>query len=120
MSKPCGTILVVDDSTTMRNVIKKILEPVGYAVLEAKNGIEALTMALSDSPPDLITLDVDMPKMDGFSACRKILSDYHENGVSLTREKAAPYRFRHGQRQCRKPAPRLRGRGCGLHRQTVS
>jgi CheY-like chemotaxis protein len=87
MSKPCGTILVVDDSTTMRNVIKKILEPVGYAVLEAKNGIEALTMALSDSPPDLITLDVDMPKMDGFSACRKILSDYHENGVSLTREK---------------------------------
>ncbi|WP_319523685.1 response regulator [uncultured Desulfosarcina sp.] len=82
-----GTILVVDDSTTMRNVIKKILEPVGYSVLEAKNGIEALTMALSDSPPDLITLDVDMPKMDGFSACRKILSDYHENGVSLTKEK---------------------------------
>lgn len=71
----------------MRNVIKKILEPVGYAILEAKNGIEALTMALSEDPPDLITLDVDMPKMDGFSACRKILSDYHENDVSLTREK---------------------------------
>ncbi|BBO78251.1 hypothetical protein DSCW_56680 [Desulfosarcina widdelii] len=87
MPKPCGNILVVDDSTTMRNVIKKILEPVGYAILEAKNGIEALTMALSEDPPDLITLDVDMPKMDGFSACRKILSDYHENDVSLTREK---------------------------------
>jgi len=87
MPTPFGTILVVDDSTTMRNVIKKILEPVGYSVLEAKNGIEALTMALADSPPDLITLDVDMPKMDGFSACRKILNDYHENGLSLTKEK---------------------------------
>jgi two-component system cell cycle response regulator len=68
-------------------MIRKILEPVGYRVLEAKNGIEALAMALSDEPPDLITLDVDMPKMDGFSACRKILGDYHENGAATEKKK---------------------------------
>jgi CheY-like chemotaxis protein len=54
MPTPLGTILVVDDSKTMRNMIKKILEPVSYAVLEAKNGIEALAMALSDAPPEVI------------------------------------------------------------------
>jgi len=87
MSTANGTILVVDDSATMRNLIRKILEPAGYTVLEARNGIEALARVFSDSPPDLITLDVDMPKMDGYSACRKILSDYHENGASPTGKK---------------------------------
>jgi CheY-like chemotaxis protein len=78
-----GTILVVDDSETMRNLIRRVLEPKGYEVIEAKNGIEALTRALSKDVPDLITLDIDMPKMDGFDACQKILCDYHQEGASL-------------------------------------
>jgi len=73
-----GTILVVDDSATIRNLIKKVLEADGFRIIQATNGIEALTRAMSDPPPDLITLDIDMPKMDGFDACRKILSDYHQ------------------------------------------
>jgi two-component system cell cycle response regulator len=81
------TILVVDDSATMRNIIRKILEPEGYNVIEATNGIEALTRALSANAPDLITLDIDMPKMDGFGACQRILSDYHQHGIALKQKK---------------------------------
>ncbi len=69
-------ILVVDDSQTIRMQIREELEEGGYAVIEAKNGLEALILAASPSPPDLITLDIEMPKMNGFETCRK-LRDAH-------------------------------------------
>ena len=83
MPTPPGTILVVDDSATMRNEIGKILEPVGYTVIEAQNDIEAVAMARSDAPPDLITLDADMPEMDGFTLCEKIRSDLRLDNVPI-------------------------------------
>jgi CheY-like chemotaxis protein len=77
MRKNKGTIMVVDDSAAMRHLIKKALEPEGYAVIEAGNGVEALDRVLSDEPPDLITLDIEMPEMDGITMCSKIRNVLH-------------------------------------------
>ena len=65
-------ILVVDDSQLIRMQIREDLEEGGYEVIEAKNGLEAIIHAASPAPPDLITLDIEMPKMNGFETCRKL------------------------------------------------
>ena len=65
------TILVVDDDAQIRRVLQATLSSNGYDVIEAKNGKEALTTVLRDRP-NLILLDVNMPGMSGFEACRKI------------------------------------------------
>ena len=74
MEKPLK-ILVVDDSKVIRQIIRKELEPGGYEVSEAKNGLEALTRLAGSSPPDLVTLDIEMPKLNGFDTCRKFRTD---------------------------------------------
>lgn len=66
-----GKILVVDDLEENRMVLKSILESHGYEIVEGVNGLEAVEKAQSESP-DLILLDVNMPEMDGMTACRKI------------------------------------------------
>ena len=65
------TILVVDDDAQIRRVLQATLSSNGYDVIEAKNGKEALTAVLRERP-DLILLDVNMPGMSGFEACREI------------------------------------------------
>ena len=64
--------MVVDDSLTMRHAIRNALEPHGYTVVEAENGVDGLLRTLSYEKPDLITLDIEMPEMDGISMCRNI------------------------------------------------
>jgi len=66
-------ILVVDDAPQVRRVMRTSLTASGYTVYEARNGEEALE-CLRATPPDLILLDVNMPKMDGLAACREIRS----------------------------------------------
>ena len=66
-----ATILVVDDDAQIRRVLQATLSSNGYDVIEAKNGKEALTAVLRERP-DLILLDVNMPGMSGFEACREI------------------------------------------------
>lgn len=68
------TILVVDDSPTVRKLISGKLEKSGHNVVCANDGIEALE-ALKDGLPDLILLDITMPRMDGYEVCRQIRSD---------------------------------------------
>lgn len=68
-------ILVVDDSLTMRAAIKRELNDERFVFEDAGNGVEALEKIESGFVPDLITLDIDMPKMNGFEACEKIYSD---------------------------------------------
>ncbi|MBU2512998.1 response regulator [bacterium] len=67
-------VLVVDDSSMMRMILRKELERSGFEVFEAKNGIEALEKA-SEIKPQLITIDVDMPQMNGFEAVQKIRTE---------------------------------------------
>ncbi|MGL4674569.1 MAG: Hpt domain-containing protein [Wohlfahrtiimonas sp.] len=59
------TILVVDDSITMRRVSQRMLERAGYKVVTAKDGLDAVD-TLGSLQPDLIMLDIEMPRMDGF------------------------------------------------------
>ena len=68
-----GRVLVVDDDEALRRAVVRALELEGYDVVAASDGMEALRhMEQSAPPPDLIVLDLLMPKMDGLSACRAI------------------------------------------------
>jgi twitching motility two-component system response regulator PilG len=68
---PGKTILVVDDSPVVRNLIAGKLQESGYNVLSAANGAEALAV-ISNATPDLVLLDIAMPKMDGYQVCENI------------------------------------------------
>jgi two-component system, OmpR family, KDP operon response regulator KdpE len=66
-----ATILVVDDETQIRRVLRLTLASEGYDVVEAKSGQEGIEIAVRERP-DLILLDVNMPDMSGLEACSKI------------------------------------------------
>jgi two-component system cell cycle response regulator len=68
------TVLVVDDSSTICTIIKNELTEVGYDVITARNGLEALSfIEWMEKLPDILTLDIDMPVMDGFEVCQRLL-----------------------------------------------
>ena len=59
------TVLTVDDSRTMRDMLRMALSAAGYAVIQAEDGVHGLEV-LSGSNPDVIITDINMPRMDGF------------------------------------------------------
>lgn len=65
-------ILVVDDSQTVRKILTRELRGGGYEVVEADRGEKALRMLEEGLAPDLITMDVEMPGLDGFATCERI------------------------------------------------
>lgn len=65
-------ILVVDDESRMRKLVRDFLQKKGYDVIEAENGEQAVDIFCSDNMISLIILDVMMPKMDGWQVCREI------------------------------------------------
>ena len=65
------TILVVDDEKMIRNLLNINLSKEGYEVIEATDGVEAVELAF-EKKPDLILLDVMIPKLDGLSVCKRI------------------------------------------------
>lgn len=65
-------ILIVDDESRMRKLVKDFLIKRNYIVLEASNGEEAVDIFCNDSSISLVILDVMMPKMDGWEVCREI------------------------------------------------
>ncbi|WP_457675305.1 response regulator [Thiolapillus sp.] len=65
------SVLVVDDSRTIRFALKKMLTQGGYEVLEAENGREAIELARAHSPV-LIIMDIVMPELNGFQATRRM------------------------------------------------
>ncbi|WP_111642082.1 Hpt domain-containing protein [Marinimicrobium alkaliphilum] len=67
------TIMVVDDSVTVRKVTGRFLEREGFQVLTAKDGAEAL-LQLQERVPDLMLLDIEMPRMDGFEVAQNVRS----------------------------------------------
>lgn len=86
-------ILIVDDSRLIRERIRNELEQGGYGVSEAADGFEALVSVASGTPPDLITLDVEMPKIDGFLTCKKLREDHYLGFVSGERKEPVPIIF---------------------------
>jgi two-component system chemotaxis response regulator CheB len=71
---PSRRVLVVDDSTFMRMVLRRIVEGSGMTVVgEARNGREAVTLA-RELRPDIVTMDVEMPELDGLAATKEILA----------------------------------------------
>ncbi|MDE1952273.1 MAG: Hpt domain-containing protein [Betaproteobacteria bacterium] len=69
-----NTVLVVDDSITVRRVTQRFLSRNGYAVLLAKDGLDALEQ-LQGTLPDVVLTDIEMPRMDGFDLTRNIRAD---------------------------------------------
>jgi chemosensory pili system protein ChpA (sensor histidine kinase/response regulator) len=67
-------VMVVDDSVTVRKVTSRLLERQGMDVLVAKDGVEAVAL-LAEQKPDIILLDIEMPRMDGFEVARHIRND---------------------------------------------
>ena len=78
-------ILITDDALFMRVTLKKILTENGYEVVgEAQNGLEAIKL-YSELKPDVVTMDITMPEMDGLSALKEIRSvDPNANVVMCT------------------------------------
>jgi len=65
-------ILVVDDESRMRKLVRDFLEREGFCVLEAGDGFEAMELFYKDKDIALLILDVMMPKMDGWQVCREV------------------------------------------------
>ncbi|WP_308621962.1 response regulator [Massilia sp. Se16.2.3] len=68
------TVMVVDDSLTVRRVTQRLLEREGYRVVLAKDGLDALEQ-LPEVRPDLMLVDIEMPRMDGFDLVRHVRDD---------------------------------------------
>ena len=68
------TVMIVDDSVTVRKVTSRLLERQGWEVATAKDGLDAVTQ-LQDIYPDVVLLDIEMPKMDGFEVLRRVRGD---------------------------------------------
>jgi len=67
-------VMVVDDSLTVRKVTGRLLQREGFAVIAAKDGVDALQL-LTEQTPDVILLDIEMPRMDGFEFTKTIKAD---------------------------------------------
>lgn len=82
-------ILIADDEPSVRSLVKKLLSK-SYIVLEANNGEEAVNMAF-DQKPDLILMDILMPKMDGLTACYAIKANQATKAIPVVMLTAVDY-----------------------------
>lgn len=69
-----STVLVVEDSLSQREMIIELLQGSGLKVTVASDGVEALEH-IQGSPPDLVVLDIVMPRMNGYELCRRLKAD---------------------------------------------
>ncbi|MCC2637758.1 MAG: chpA [Moraxellaceae bacterium] len=75
-------VMVVDDSVTVRKVTSRLLERHGYEVLLAKDGMDAIAK-LEDARPDVMLLDIEMPRMDGFEVATLVRHNPHLEGLPI-------------------------------------
>lgn len=92
-----ATVLVVDDFDDTRRLLRAWLERKGFRVIEAENGMQAVSEAESESP-DLIIMDLEMPELDGLAATRKIRESAKMRNVPIVAVSA------YGAEQFRGPA----------------
>jgi chemosensory pili system protein ChpA (sensor histidine kinase/response regulator) len=76
------TLMVVDDSLTVRKVSQRLLEREGYRVLLAKDGVDALEQ-MQETRPSLILVDIEMPRMDGFDLTRHVRGNEATNDIPI-------------------------------------
>lgn len=77
-----STVLVVEDSLAQRQMISDLLKGSGLKVTVACDGVEALE-GIQKSAPDLVVLDIVMPRMNGYEVCRRIKSDPKTQNVPV-------------------------------------
>jgi chemosensory pili system protein ChpA (sensor histidine kinase/response regulator) len=77
------TVMVVDDSITVRKVTTRLLERQGFEVITAKDGIDAMG-AMQERVPDMMLLDIEMPRMDGFELASHMRNDERLRHVPIT------------------------------------
>lgn len=77
-----GTILIVDDESSIRELVKFNLQKEGYSIIETDNGLSAVTMAKTDKP-DLIVLDLMLPGMDGLEVCRTLKGQQSTTAIPI-------------------------------------
>ncbi|MEN8108095.1 MAG: Hpt domain-containing protein [Pseudomonadota bacterium] len=76
-------VMVVDDSITVRKVTTRLLERRGFEVITAKDGVDAMGV-LQDSIPDMMLLDIEMPRMDGFELATHMRNDERLRHIPIT------------------------------------
>lgn len=77
------TILTVDDSRTMRDMLKLALSGAGYRVIQAEDGVHGLEVLKSGAPPQVIVTDINMPRMDGFGFIENVRRDEAYRGIPI-------------------------------------
>lgn len=89
-----STVLVVEDDRTQQLILSKLLKSIGLNVIFAADGVEALELVQSHSP-ELVILDIIMPRMNGYEVCRRIKSDAatHKSAVLMYSSKAEEWDF---------------------------
>jgi chemosensory pili system protein ChpA (sensor histidine kinase/response regulator) len=75
-------VMVVDDSLTVRKITGRLLEREGYQVLTAKDGLDALAQ-MTETLPDVMLVDIEMPRMDGFDLARNLRGDPRTRKVPI-------------------------------------
>ena len=76
------TVLTVDDSRTMRDMLRLALEDAGFLVVQAEDGVHGLEVLAGESP-DVIITDINMPRMDGFGFIEGVRQDERHRGVPI-------------------------------------
>jgi CheY-like chemotaxis protein len=79
---PTASILVVDDDPGQRFLMRKVLEHKGFEVIEAADGVEACCLN-EERRPDLLLVDLMMPRMDGYELCRELRGQTHSANVPI-------------------------------------
>ena len=76
------TVLTVDDSRTMRDMLRMALTAAGYSVVQAEDGVHGLEV-LAGSKPDVIITDINMPRLDGFGFIQNVRGDEKHRAVPI-------------------------------------
>jgi len=82
LPEKAGLVMVVDDSLTVRKVTSRLLLREGYEVVTAKDGVDAL-QAMNEALPDVVLLDIEMPRMDGFEFAKTIRNDPRSRHIPI-------------------------------------